>query len=285
MKPFLGIDITVNPDNKTQNGRDFLAKEPSPYLSQKFKDASDRMVAAVKKSKLPDFLEFIKYLCGAVGIVILSGVVLSIFYGTLKEGLKNAPAVYWVGGICLFIAGMLYLAGITKSHIVLKRESSQDALADTQNTYEEIMAELSVPADAPMVDVIFCRYKTVYGKPQVSQLPMQMTSFVNCAYRIFTDNENLYLANAGGKYAFPVNSLQTIRTIFEDASIPDWHKDSSFDSEEYKGYSITKDSYGIFHTTPYYILMLEKDGEIWGIYFPNYELPTFEKLTGLKAWE
>ena len=30
-------------------------------------------------------------------------------------------------------------------------------------------------------------------------------------------------------------------------------------------------------------LELEHEGETWGIYFPCYELPVFEELTGLKA--
>jgi len=28
---------------------------------------------------------------------------------------------------------------------------------------------------------------------------------------------------------------------------------------------------------------LEYEGEPWSIYFPNYELPIFEQVTGLKA--
>ena len=38
-----------------------------------------------------------------------------------------------------------------------------------------------------------------------------------------------------------------------------------------------------YSVKPYYILELERDGEEYGIYFPSYELPTFESLTLLHA--
>ena len=36
---------------------------------------------------------------------------------------------------------------------------------------------------------------------------------------------------------------------------------------------------------PYYVLEIENDGDLYGIYFPCYELATFERLTGLNAQE
>ena len=35
----------------------------------------------------------------------------------------------------------------------------------------------------------------------------------------------------------------------------------------------------------YHVLEFVHKGETWGIWFPNYELPFFEKATGLKADE
>lgn len=40
---------------------------------------------------------------------------------------------------------------------------------------------------------------------------------------------------------------------------------------------------GILWIKPHHILVIEQDGEEYGIYFPAYELSTFERLTGLSA--
>ena len=99
------------------------------------------------------------------------------------------------------------------------------------------------------------------------------------------DSDTLYLTNPQGEYAFPLKNLRTIRTVYEDATIPHWQKNDDFDSDNYKAYSITYNkNLGIFQTSPYHILELELNGEIWGIYFPCYEIRTIENLTGLKDW-
>jgi hypothetical protein len=40
---------------------------------------------------------------------------------------------------------------------------------------------------------------------------------------------------------------------------------------------------GFVFCKEYHVLELEQNGEEWGIWFPPYELPAMEALTGLKA--
>ena len=49
-------------------------------------------------------------------------------------------------------------------------------------------------------------------------------------------------------------------------------------SEKYIQYKLKTNNYGIISIDVYYILEFEHNGEIYGIYFPNYELFTFKKL-------
>lgn len=65
--------------------------------------------------------------------------------------------------------------------------------------------------------------------------------------------------------------------------IDNWNKDDSFKADTYKRFKIETTKYGKIYVKPYYILELEYMDETWGIYFPNYELPAFECITGLKA--
>ena len=121
------------------------------------------------------------------------------------------------------------------------------------------------------------------GVPKVYESPTQ-NNFINLSYKIYKDAENLYLANPQGKFAFPLNSLRTIRTIGEGATIPHWYKERSHTSEEYEPYGFFKNRFGVPCIPNYHILELVVQGDLLWIYFPNYEIKTIEKLTGLKAW-
>ena len=51
----------------------------------------------------------------------------------------------------------------------------------------------------------------------------------------------------------------------------------------YKQFKITGDDDDGVSFKPYYILQFRHEGELWGIYFPCYDLEAFERLTGLKT--
>ena len=80
-----------------------------------------------------------------------------------------------------------------------------------------------------------------------------------------------------------LSSLQAIHTIRKNIRIPSWNKDEAHNKGEYKKYKLNADDYGCIHVKPYHILEFLHNGESWGIYFPSYELSTFEVLTDLKA--
>ena len=105
----------------------------------------------------------------------------------------------------------------------------------------------------------------------------------NMSFHIFTDSENLYLADLDGKYAFPLSSIQVIQTIRKPVTVMDWNKDEPFNKGIYKQYKLTSDNIGSIHCKSYHIMKLSYRGETYGIYIPSYELPIFEELTGLKA--
>ena len=52
---------------------------------------------------------------------------------------------------------------------------------------------------------------------------------------------------------------------------------------EFKQYKLGVTYIGTIIVKPYHILEIERNGTLYGIYFPCYELATFEALTGLKA--
>lgn len=64
-----------------------------------------------------------------------------------------------------------------------------------------------------------------------------------------------------------------------------WNKDEAYNKGVYKQYKLVEDNLGRVSGKNYQILELNSGGERWGIYFPRYELPVFEEITGLKADE
>lgn len=64
-----------------------------------------------------------------------------------------------------------------------------------------------------------------------------------------------------------------------------WNKDEAYNKGVYKQYKLVEDNLGRVSGKNYQILELNSGGKRWGIYFPCYELPVFEEITGLKADE
>ena len=287
MKPFLGIDVTFNTENDIRNGNEFLATETPAYLLTTLDNATDRMTAAIKKSKLPPWLDFIYWIAGILGGIFGASFILAAFRGNVFKGFHNAPWLYYLGFGSILLWVILTIISTKHENKVLKKPESIKAKDDALSSFDAILDYLGVPKEAEEIDILCHKYFTdaENGMPKIFTTPLQSTKFVNQSYRIFKDTDTLYLTNPQGKYAFPLKNLRTIRTVYEDATIPHWQKNDDFDSDKYKAYSITYNkNLGIFQTSPYHILELELNGEIWGIYFPCYEIRTIENLTGLKDW-
>ena len=102
-------------------------------------------------------------------------------------------------------------------------------------------------------------------------------------YKLFGDEENIYLASLHEKFAFPRQSLKGIRTVQKHIRLMDWNKEEAFNKGIYKEYALTRDNYGCIHCKWYHILEIEHKGETFGVYIPGYDLPTFEDIPGLTA--
>ena len=100
---------------------------------------------------------------------------------------------------------------------------------------------------------------------------MQIAPYINPVFYIFTDSENLYLANLEGKYAIPLSQIKAIKSIKKTIRIMEWNKDEEFNKGIYKQYKLSEDNYGCIICKSYHILEFEHDNDLWGIYFPCYE--------------
>ena len=275
MKPIFAIDLTENKKNEQPNGNEFLVQTPSPALVQALENSLTKAVATTNNAKLPLGIRIIECICGFLAIMILIGTGRAEV--TLEEAYQNAPALFWIGGACAIIWFALWLWGKLKSKKVLSTEESAQSFTHLEGVSEAIYTELGVPATAREVDVLSFYYKRKGDDLKVCEKGMQVCQYLNPVYKLFSDEENIYLANLEGKYAFSKSAIVDLKTVEKHIRIAGWNKEAVYNKGVYQPYKLTIDQYGCVHCKQYHILVLEKDGQQFGLYFPCYELPHFKK--------
>ena len=284
MKPIFGIDLTNDKTNETMNDAAFVDCHTSPALSQALERLTEQAESTVDKAKLSRVLRIIQALSGFTAFVTIFGTVKALTGEdsvTLSEAYQNAPALFWVGGCCLVLWAILKLLSLKKQKAVLESDEGAQTFQNLEGVSEAIFTELSAPKGTPDVDIFFFAYKS--KENEVKVVSRGMFQYVNAVFRIYADNEALYLVNLEARYAFPHASLRAIHTVKKTISAYEWNKDADVKDDRYKPYKLSLGDANVVNSKWYHILEMEHEGERYGLYFPSYELPAFEALTGLKA--
>lgn len=276
MKPFLGLDLTDNKNNEHINGTEFMVQKTSAALASTFEASKNRADQSADKAKLPLFLRITQLACAFSALICARGILKADV--TLAQAYRNAPALFWVTGICAIIWLFLWLWGKQKSKTVMESDENAQAISHLNGVSNSIFAELSVPADAKSVDVLAFTYKIKKGEVKATERAMQIAPYGALEFKLFADAEYLYLANLEGKYALPLASIGKIQTVKKHIRVLGWNKGENFNKGIYKQYKLTTDQYGCVHSKYYHILEFNHNGEAWGLYFPCYELPNFEEI-------
>lgn len=283
MKPFLGIDLTEDKKNEELNGSCFIVAKPSAAMEQALRASEEKANETVDRAKLPPVLRVGQWICGAVAAMVGIGLLRGLTDVTVEEAYGNAPALFWVGGISLVLWLILRFISSRKQKKVMDNEESQQTISDVESVMEGIYREFGVPANAYETDVLSFLYTVKDGQMKIRERGMQLAPYFNPVFKMYTDEENLYLVNLEAKYAFPKRSLRGLRTENKHIHICGWNKEHRPDNKRYKPYKLTVDQFGCVHAKALHILEAEFGGEVWEIRFPSYELPAVEAVTGLKA--
>lgn len=284
MKPFLGIDLTTDKENKLCNGNEFLVAQPSSALLQSLMSSKTSAAKIIKQSKLPLPIRIIRDTCGAAAALFSVSILKAISKTDVSftQVHHNAPWIFGATGICIMIWLFLLILGKQKSKTILGTEETSQNFSKLDNVCNAIYAELAVPTEAEKVDILSLTYEIKKGKLRIVSRGPLLFGSLNPEFRLFSDSNYLYLANPEGKYAFPLSSITAIHTIKNTIHIANWNKTENFNKGPYKQYKLTSDL-GCIRCDEYHIVEVNQNGEIWGIYIPCYELPIFEKFTRLKA--
>lgn len=152
MKPFLGIDLTLNKKNDQFNGSEFLVQKPSSALSESLEVSTDKAEKTIEKSKLPLPFRIVKSMCGIVALLIASGILKADV--SLAEGYYNAPWLFWTAGICVLFWLILWLCSNHKAKSVLDTDESTQTFSHVDGVAHAVYSELAVPDDAKDIDIL-----------------------------------------------------------------------------------------------------------------------------------
>ena len=276
MKPVFGIDITNNKKNESINSNEFIIQTTSNQKAEELKEKQETLLETIEESKYPLWVRIVKTLCGFFVLIVLVAVAKSLPSVGFNQAMRNAPVLI-IGG---FLSGIVWLIlqffTKRKEKRVMSEQNAEQQMEELDTNCQNIYDELTVPKDAVSVDVLFFRYKTKNGKVTPKTIGMQITPYMNLNVKIFKTEDNLCLADLESLFAFPLSSLQTIKTVKKRISVSAWNKEEEPTKGAFKPYKMTVDQFGRIFFKPYHILELMHNGRIYGIYFPCYELSTFE---------
>lgn len=275
MKPFLGIDRTFDKRNQQKNGECFLIQKPIEVLEKHLNNSTEKADKLIKKSQIPLFFRIIQGIAGLSGLMLVSGILGADV--SLKEAYGNAPWMFFVALICVVVWFVLWFWGKSKEISISKTDECEQTVANLESVIKAIRNDLAVPREAKKVDVLSLLYKIKNGQVKF----WTDTENESPEFELFADKEYLYLANITGKYAFPLSSLVKIHQVKEKVLINPWNKEERYDSEMYKQYKMSETAFGVYCPSCF-MLEVHYEDDVYGIYFPSYELNSFEEATGLK---
>ena len=281
MKPLFGVDITDSGDNDVFNGSEFVTKTVSKEKYDEYTMRQERLERTVESSKQPLWLRIIKFVCGIYALIVAASAIRTGF----DTAYKNAPALITSAGFCAIVWVVLQVIAIRKERRVLEEENAGAQLEEIERGMKLMYDELDVPSVAASVDVLMFRYKVKDGEICPKTVGFQSTPYMNLDARAYVQEDCLCIADLEKVYSFNLSEIKAIKTVNKRISIPTWNKEEHPTKGEFKQYRMTVNNVGEIFFKPYHILEIEHGGELYGLYFPCYELNTFEFLTGLTAEE
>ncbi|MBQ9113267.1 MAG: hypothetical protein IJY08_06770 [Clostridia bacterium] len=292
MKPIFGINKDNRKNRDDNSGIFVVAKTGEELLAEYDKiideDADD---SEYDKKLRADRRKRTKRQMTLIAIFMAASLIITISTGNLGEALSEDPWMSLVPIVYLFIyIGYMLYTHVSGKNSAEDTDTSDEGATDEENGIDsyindprikeidsKIYASLGVPDTARSVDILFFDYKTEDGKP-VPRKRNKTVQFVNDEMRIFKEGDTLCLANVYYRYEIPLADLGSVRTMRGDFSLLIWNKSTPCDQGEYRYYGMKKDPQDFVLFNTYHILELRKDGEVYGLYFPCYELPAIKEL-------
>lgn len=284
MTPIFGIDITLDKKNEVVNGDEFITLRNSDEDVERLDSEAEEFDEIIATSRLPLWLRIVQGISGLYALVVLVSAFRAGFEVGFSTAFSNAPIMIISGVISGIAWGVLSYIGRKKQAAVLEAAGADDKVRSLTKSAESLYKKLCVPDGAPEVDVFIFKYKKdENGAVKAKTVGFQTAPYAFFCVRLFCDGERLHIADTSGRYSFLLSELKGIRTVRKRISACNWTKDCEPTKGEFKEYKMTVNNVGDVFMKQYYILEVERGDELFGVYFPCYELSAFEVASGLSA--
>lgn len=285
MKPFFGIDITEDKKNEDIIADRYAAASASEENTATLERLGEDTGELLEKAELPLLPRIILGVSGLLAAISFIFLLNSIIDFGFSYTFQRIPWMFLVFAITLICTIVFGLRAKKKFEEAFSSPESKRTESAIESTLNMIYGELGVPDDAKDCEVLSFAFKMKNGEPVFKAQDALSQAYMNLSKKIYVKDGVLSLADADHRYDIPLSSLHAIHTVDKRIPIFSWDKEESFKEGRYKQYKIKEDDDGTVYVKSYHILTFTLEGEELGIYFPSYELPVFEEMTGLHAIE
>lgn len=258
------------------DGACFICKRIESDGLENINDLNKAAEAQNKKMNLPLPLAIIKGIAFFVGMVLIIGILRADV--SLSEAFNNAPEIFYILPVAWLIFAALQFTAYLKKKNHMASDEFQQFLSETEETAVQSMQQLGIPSNAPMVDTFTFPYKIKKEKLVPSSGNSQ---YVTVEFFIYQDADHLYLADHTTVFGFNKKDFVKIEKVSKKATSYGWNKDEPINSEKFKKYKLGQNQYGVVFYKYYYSIQLSKDGKIYELLIPPYEVTTFAAILNL----
>ena len=263
--------FTVDLKTREHGCDEFLIRKSDTELKEQYDKNSKYIGSTLRKKYTPFLIIWFAFF-------VVGGIVISIFLGNLKDAgfaqtyLSFGWALY-VGIASIAVSAIFFLTAIINVRKFMKSPKIQNLLKEQEELEQRIAKSLLIPEDCAEIDIMYRPYKIKKGK-----VKYQNKSYENLPMRVFTEDENLCLADTFGVWAVPLSDITSIIEFPGRATLSYWNKEEEINSKKYK--RKVKYYKGDFFVNGYYSLQLMRGGEEWEVLIPSYDIDCIFELTG-----
>lgn len=276
MKPIFCINTTTDRKNTDFDGKELITRCAGEENTKIFKSKRDTFVNVLKKVNTPLAMQMVKWFCGLLAVLVL---VPTLAVGT-DAAMKNAPVLVIGGAVAALAWVVLMLVSRIRQRQMLMKYDLEGLSREVYHAYEAVQRELDIPSNASKVDVLTFQYEYKNGKVIPKTYGLQATPFLNTDVKMFVSGDALCINDVENVYTVPISEIKGITEVGSRISLPMWNKEESPKSEKYRAYKLTPNTLGGVSFKPYYIMEIEHEGELYGLYLPSYEIDEIKKLIG-----
>lgn len=277
MKNLLAIEKTKN---GKMNAERFIVRKLPEHMDSEVEGFNKRAGIFEKKSQSPLWLRIFEDVAIGFGSLICLIVLIPSEGVTITEAYQNAPYLFYIGPILLFIGLGFWVFDRLKYKKAVKSPEANALASEQSSLIARIDLELNVPSDAKRMDFFFFGYKTKKdGTQKISSYGF--FDALNGELSVFKENDSLCLADHRQVLAVPLSSFTKIVEVDKRIVFAGWNKETPYDAESYKAFKIKRTQYGSFWMKGYCSIRFVHENEDYEIVIPKYELEALNELLGL----